>query len=104
MNCPKCNGGAYVSEEEAIKVLETTTPLRIILKTTYICRACNERFSRVFSEDVDAKRKPHGTVPGQEPAPGMPRNEYAVNPAMQTTGASTESHEPADKLRFLDNI
>ena len=97
MNCPKCNGGAYVSEEEAIKILETTTPIKIIMRVTYVCRSCNERFSRIFCEDVEARKRPQEF----QPAPGMPTSEYAVQPGMSTTG---ETKEPAERLRFLDNI
>jgi C4-type Zn-finger protein len=89
MNCPKCSGGSYVSDEEVVKILENTTPIKVILKVTYICRSCGERFSRVFSEDVEAKRKEEFRT-----APGMPTSEYAARPA----------NEPADRLRFLDRI
>ena len=89
MNCPKCSGGSYVSDEEVVKVLESITPIKVILKVTYVCRSCGERFSRVFSEDVQAKRKED-----RSPSPGMPSSEYAVRPA----------GEPADRLRFLDKI
>ena len=98
MNCPKCNGGSYVSDEEAIKILEATTPIKIIMRVTYVCRSCNERFSRIFSEDVEARKKP---PEWQQPAPGMPTSEYAVRPGMSATG---ETKEPADRLKFLDNI
>ena len=101
MNCPKCNGGAYVSEEEAIKILENTTPIKLIVKMTYICRSCNERFSRIFSEDVEAKRRPADWNAQQPTAPGMPTHEHAVTPGMSTTG---QTQEPADRLKFLDNI
>jgi len=102
MNCPKCNGGAYVSEEEAIKILENTTPIKVIVKMTYICRSCNERFSRIFSEDVEAKKRPAEWTAAQQPtAPGMPTSEHAVRPGMSTTG---QTQEPADRLKFLDNI
>ncbi len=97
MNCPKCNGGAYVSDEEAIKIIETTTPIKIIMKVTYVCRSCNERFSRIFCEDIEAKKKPQE----YQPAPGMPTSEYAVRPGMPSGG---ETREPAEKLRFLDNL
>lgn len=97
MNCPKCNGGSYVGEEEVIKVLENTTPIKVIMKITFACRACNERFSRIFLEDVEARKRPQEW----QPAPGMPSNEYAVRPGMSTTGTA---NEPADRLKFLDNI
>ena len=89
MNCPKCSGGSYISDEEVVKVLENTTPIKVILRVTYVCRSCGERFSRVFSEDVHAKRKEEWS-----PSPGMPTSEYAARPA----------YEPAERLRFLDKI
>jgi len=92
MNCPKCNGGAYVSDEEVVKVLESVTPIKVILKVTYVCRSCGERFSRVFSEDIEAKRKEEWT-----PSPGMPTSEHAVRPATPAT-------EPVERLRFLDKL
>jgi hypothetical protein len=96
MNCPKCNGGSYVSDEEAIKILETTSPIKIIMRVTYVCRSCNERFSRIFSEDVETRKRPQ-----EWPSPGMPTSEYAVRPGVSTTGTT---QEPAERLRFLDNI
>lgn len=101
MYCPKCNGGAYVAEEEAIKVLENTNPIKMIMKVTYVCRSCNEKFSRVFCEDVEVRRRPQEM---HQPAPGMPSSEYAVRPGTSTTGTRSETHENADRLRFLDNI
>lgn len=104
MNCPKCNGGTYLSEEEVVKVIENVTPVKIMVRGTYVCRACNERFTRVFSEDLEAKRRPD-MVPGfQQP----PRGEVpGPNPAYTQASASASSdtsEENANKLRFLDNI
>ncbi len=97
MNCPKCDGGSYVSDEEAIKILEATTPIKIIMRVTYVCRSCNERFSRIFCEDVETRKRPQEFTT----APGMPTSEYAVRPGMSTTDTT---QEPADRLKFLDNI
>ncbi|MEE9323791.1 MAG: hypothetical protein V3U72_04565 [Candidatus Aenigmarchaeota archaeon] len=99
MNCPKCDGGSYILEEEAIKVLENTKPMRIIMRVTYVCRSCSEKFSRIFWEDVELKKRPQEFQ--TQPSPGMPTSEYAVRPGMSTTG---ETKEPGDRLRFLDNI
>jgi len=105
MNCPKCDGGAYVSEEEVVNVLENTMPVKVILKVTYVCKSCNERFSRVFWEDVEATRKRPEAKDRKtkewKPAPGMPTSEFAVRPGMSLTG---ETKETPERLKFLDDI
>ncbi len=58
MNCPKCQGGAYLGEEDLVKVVENSTPMRLLIKQTFVCRACAERFSRIISDDMDARRRP----------------------------------------------
>ena len=109
MFCPKCNGGTFISDEDVVKVLETTQPIRLVLKTTFVCRSCSEKFSRVVVEDIEAKRQ----MPQQQPAPGYPTSPEALQPGMSTTGQYQQgsSYQPqpppqehADKLKFLDNI
>jgi hypothetical protein len=102
MFCPKCNGGTFIVEEDVIKVLETTTPIKLVLKTTYMCRSCNEKFSRVGVEDIEAKRQ-------QPQTQGYQTSPETLRPGMSTTGqyqqgSSYQASEPAEKLRFLDNI
>ncbi len=90
MNCPKCNGGTYIVDEELVKVLENTTPIKLILKVVYLCRSCGERFSRIVYEDIETKKKEIETTPTQTPAPSYQPQQTA---------------EPADdRLRFLDKI
>ncbi len=60
MECPKCGGGAFLSEEELIKILEGTEPLRMIIKSVYQCRACMEKFSRLVSDNIEARRRESG--------------------------------------------
>jgi len=57
MECPKCGGGAYLSEEDLVKVVENSEPLQIIVKNIYQCRACGERFSRIVSDTIAARKK-----------------------------------------------
>lgn len=106
MNCPKCDGGAYVSEEEVVNVLDNAAPAKVILKVTYICKSCSERFSRVLFEEVDTKKRTRETKdiarPKEwTPAPGMPTSEFAVKPGMSMTG---QKKETPDRLKFLDDL
>ena len=105
MFCPKCSGGTFVAEEDVVKVLETTVPIKLVIKTTYMCRSCNEKFSRVIVEDVEAKRK----MPESQ-TQGFPMSPETLRPGMSTTGRYQDSSqyqrhdEPAEKLRFLDSL
>lgn len=101
MNCPKCDGGAYVAEEEVMQVVESVVPTKIILKVTYVCKSCSERFTRVYLEDLEAARKkPKDAKKEWTPAPGMPTSEFAAGPPVPKTG----SKEMKEKLRFLDEL
>lgn len=84
--CPKCGGGAFLSEEELVKILENTEPMKVILKATYQCRACSERFIRLVHDLLDARKKP-------EEIPAQPD---------QVTQTETNSEtEPAESLKFF---
>ncbi len=100
VKCPKCNGGAYVSDEEVVKVLENVEPVKVVLRITYICRSCGERFTRVVVENVDAKRKEKTTEDTK--APGFPTSLESLRPGMSTTGRTVDP--VADRLTFLDKI
>jgi len=65
MECPKCGGGAYLAEEEFVKILENTDPLKVIAKAIYQCRACSERFTRLNFQDIEARKKEE-SAPTQE--------------------------------------
>ncbi len=58
MECPKCGGSSYLSEEELVKVLENREPVIVLLKSVYSCRACGERFSRLVFDELSNRRKP----------------------------------------------
>ncbi|NYZ76874.1 hypothetical protein H0O02_01000 [Candidatus Micrarchaeota archaeon] len=106
MNCPKCDGGAYVSEEEVINLVDSVVPAKVILKVTYICKSCAERFTRVYLEDIDAaaRKKPKEALTKNakewSPAPGMPTSEFAAGPAVP----KASNKDIRDKLRFLDEV
>ncbi len=90
--CPKCGGGAFLSEEELVRIMENTAPMKVVAKATYQCRACSERFSRLVCDDLEARKKdaeeivPAGTVA----APSQP--------------AATASSSPAEGIKFLDSV
>ncbi len=106
MNCPKCDGGAYVAEEEVVSVVDSIVPIKVILKISYVCKSCSERFTRVYLEDLEAARRkpkePALTSKAKEwtPAPGMPTSEFAAGPEVP----KPSNKDIKDKLRFLDDI
>lgn len=57
MECPKCAGGTYLCDEELVQVIENSDPMKIIIKATYICKACAEKFSRLVCENLEAKKR-----------------------------------------------
>jgi Zn-finger nucleic acid-binding protein len=65
MECPKCQGGAYLAEEELVKVLENTRPTKAILKATFVCRSCTERFSRLVTDTLDNRKLEIKNLPPQ---------------------------------------
>lgn len=93
-----------MSEEEVVNVLENTLPVKVILKVTYVCKSCSERFSRVFWEDVEAARKrtemKDRKTKEWRPSPGMPTSEFSAGPEVQSSG----NIEVKDKLKFLDDL
>ena len=95
MDCPKCGGGTYIVDEEFVKVIENTEPMKVVAKATYQCRSCNERFTRLIVENLDAKRKEEptrsqGVYSGQ--TFGM------ENPTQPAAGSSEGA---ADNLKFF---
>ncbi len=57
ITCPKCAGEAYLAEEELVQVLESTDPLKAIIKARFTCKACASDFTRLVTESLDAKKK-----------------------------------------------
>ncbi|RLJ09780.1 MAG: hypothetical protein DRP15_02445 [Candidatus Aenigmatarchaeota archaeon] len=88
MECPKCGGGSFLVDEELIKVLENTEPMKIILKATYQCRACGERFGRIVYDNLDARKK----TPEAKPA-------YPVSQPQEINKSYEE--ETVEGLRFF---
>jgi hypothetical protein len=95
MECPKCSGGSFLSDEELVKVVEGTEPQRILLKAIYTCRACQEKFSRLVWDELG----PHRRHVQQQPVyqPGMQPGPYQPQQPQQQ---KTED-EAAEGLRFF---
>ena len=99
MECPKCGGGSYLADEELIKVLENTDPMKIMFKAIFSCRACSEKFSRIFYDDLGSRKKPPEVRPypyqGQQSQ--QPQQYEPVRPA----SADQEESDPAEGLKFF---
>ena len=55
MNCPKCGAESYLVDEEFGTVTEKVTPPKLIIKATFACKSCYEKFSRIIVHNLDAK-------------------------------------------------
>jgi len=96
MYCPKCGGGAYLADEDLIRPLETTNPVKLLIKQTFVCRACAERFSRVVWDDLASRKRVEASSPGLsdlQPA------------ARESSGASDNAQDDASAgIQFLDRL
>ena len=90
MECPKCGGGCLLSEEELVKLVEERAreAVRAVIRATYICRACTEKFSRLFVDDLGKRKRPVEKPPGQ------------YTPAQETQDTQ-ETSDPVDSLKFF---
>ncbi len=94
--CPKCGGGTYISEEELVKILEETRPLKAVIKVFYVCRACVEKFSRLVHENLeDKKRDISGVNAGLNSSSG-----YSQQPQQAPTYSRSED-TAAEGLKFF---
>jgi len=70
MFCPKCGGGTFIADEELVKILEDSRPLKAVIKIFYVCRACGDKFGRIIHEFLDNKKRDESGVsvqPGSAP-------------------------------------
>lgn len=65
MFCPKCGGGTFIADEELVRILEGSRPLKAVVKIHYVCRACNDRFGRIIHENLEDKRRDLSGVTAQ---------------------------------------
>jgi len=91
MECPKCGGGCLLSEEELVKIIEgkARDAVKAVVRATYICRACAEKFSRLFVDDLSKRQRPPEIRPSQ----------YSSTPEPVST--TSEGNDPADSLKFF---
>lgn len=62
MECPKCGGGTFLSEEELIKIIEEPRKsTKAVIRATYQCRACSEKFTRLQMDDLEKRGGPKST-------------------------------------------
>lgn len=80
--CPKCGGGSFISDEELVKILEGTRPLKAVIKVHYNCRACGDKFGRLVHENLEEKKRDLSGLGGQ--------NSVAPSNQARTESAATE--------------
>ena len=94
MNCPKCGGGAFLGEEDLVKVMDNMQPMKLLIKQTFVCRACSEKFSRIVWDDFDArKRTDDGSMGGVETVS-----------LSGSTGQRSNEDKAAVGIQFLDSV
>jgi Zn-finger nucleic acid-binding protein len=100
MQCPKCNGGSFLSEEELVKVIESTEPNRIVIKAVHTCMACQEKFSRLVWDDLGPHRRhmQPWQIMYQQPMQQAP-NPYQQ--PVQQTQQQRHDEPVVDGLRFF---
>jgi hypothetical protein len=94
MNCPKCSGGAFLADEDLVKVMDNVQPMKLLIKQTFVCRACTERFSRIVWDDFESRRK------GDEAPGGV----ETVSLAGNDQGAPSSPDQAAAGIQFLDKV
>ncbi len=65
MFCPKCGGGTFISDEELVKILEDSRPLKAVIKIIYVCRACGDKFGRLIHEHLENRKRDETGVSSQ---------------------------------------
>jgi hypothetical protein len=98
MQCPKCNGGTFLAEEELVKHIEGAEPHKVIIKATYSCMACQEKFSRLVWDDLGPHRRhaPHG-----QPAQYQ---QQAPNPYQYPQQGQAQAQQPQQNEEVVDGL
>jgi len=99
MECPKCAGGAYLAEEDLIQVLESADPVKLMIKATYQCRACSERFTRIIYDDINARKKQEDLRPPPSPYQNQPNEQQGYD--QSTVVRTDDSDQAAENLKFF---
>lgn len=98
MNCPKCAGGAFLAEEDLVKVMDNVQPMKLLIKQTFTCRACSEKFSRIVWDDFESRKK------GLEEKPDGGVETVSLSGNEQTYSSQPSSAPAEAGIQFLDKI
>ncbi len=108
MNCPKCGGEAYLSDEEFAHAAEKVTPPKLIVKATFVCNKCYDKFTRVLVHNLEAKTDSMtgtGTVNRILGELNFPEQSTKVDTSVLESLSSLdtpESTEKSEKARFTE--
>ena len=97
MNCPKCGGGAFLADEDLVKVMDNMQPMKLLVKQTFTCRACTERFSRIVWDDFESRKRTDTESPG-----GVETVSLTSGESQQS--ASSSPDQAAAGIQFLDSV
>ena len=98
MNCPKCQGGTYLADEDLVKASEGSSPPWVLIKQTFVCRACADKFSRIVADDVASRRIPLSSQSSAAQAAQVP----PVGSVYTYEKQKPQDNEPEEKIKFLD--
>jgi hypothetical protein len=102
MNCPKCQGSAYLADEDLVKVTESAAPVFVIIKQTYVCRSCGDRFSRIVTEEAEGRKKDK-PAEAKPATPDVQRISLSDGMTFRQPFQDDEDGEPEDeKVQILD--
>jgi hypothetical protein len=93
MNCPKCGGGAFLGEEDLVKVMDNMQPMKLLIKQTFVCRACSEKFSRIVWDDFEARKRTEEGAVGVETVSLSGNDRQTASPDQAAAG-----------IQFLDSV
>ncbi len=101
MECPKCGGGSYLSDEELVQLI-SSEPASILLKAIYTCRACSERFSRLVVDDLNSRKKqPHVQTASFAPAQTATQAPNPYNYQNTSNTQNSSEDDAAEGLKFF---
>ncbi len=99
MNCPKCQGGSYLGDEDVVKIVENTTPMKLLIKQTFVCRACAERFSRVVVDDMESRKKDLQSLTDSVQTVSL-----SNQPQQNSYYGRQQPDQAAEGIKFLDRV
>ena len=52
----------FIADEELVRILEDSRPLKAVIKIFYVCRACGDKFGRIIHELLENKKRDESGV------------------------------------------